>query len=332
MTSVSNAATCNNINSNVSTSTYNAAKIAQNNAQRLKSLITRYMDAKKAGPNLGYDIALAEEDNYEHYYVLLQPKVGVYQGQSYILELKTTYGHGSDVSQYPINPPYLHFVTDVYHVNVSPSGGAICVDILKDKAKWMPTYDFVAIMLNVLVLFDQPNNASPYNGDASKHWMICEKDFMEKKATVSHMSTSNEEKMHNMYFAPFIQQVREHAKKNNLRPYKKYFPQLFPNDSDYETLSEKLDDEFTAITIYFESLSVSKRCKKIKDEVKDKSAAVKDKSAAVKDNSTESKDNSTESKDNSTESSQEKTVNASQENISQSQQTKKTRWSKYQKQ
>jgi ubiquitin-protein ligase len=48
---------------------------------------------------------------------------------------------------YPFQPPHIVFKTRVYDPNIS-SGGAICLDILKDK--WVP-----ALMINKVLLAPQ---------------------------------------------------------------------------------------------------------------------------------------------------------------------------------
>lgn len=236
-----------------------------NPAQRTKFLLENYIDARKSGGMSGYDIRQVDPDNYEHYYILIQPKTGVYKGHSYILELKTSYGHGTDKTMYPNNPPYAHFITDVYHTNISSSGGSICVDILKEKAQWMPSYGFDAVVQNILMLFGQPNNASPYNGEASRLWVDCEKIFKERKT--KNMLYADEEKLYNECFQPFQDAAKAFAKKNNLGFYAKWFPQLINNSDEAKEAMAAAAAELTELTDLLATMKLKKKPKPVKDSM-----------------------------------------------------------------
>lgn len=213
-----------------------------NNAKRIKALMENYYEARKEGPKYGYDIRLVENDNYEHYYILVKPIAGVYKGQHYIMEMKTTYGRDADRTTYPINAPYLHFITDIFHVNISPNGGSICLDILKDKSKWSPLNSFDTIVQNVLLLFNEPNNASPYNGGASKAWVACEKVYKESKD--KNMSVAEDDALYLNSFEPFIRQAVSIMNKNNFANYSKWFAELDPTHSEYIERVTRDEEEF----------------------------------------------------------------------------------------
>jgi ubiquitin-protein ligase len=238
-----------------------------NAAQRIKFILENFIEAKKSGPASGYDIAFLEPDNYEAFLILIQPKAGVYKGHSYVLELKTTYGRDSDITQYPINPPYAHFVTDVFHVNISSNGGSICVDILKQKEQWSPTYSFDLIVQNMLMLFDQPNNASPYNSEASRCWVDCEK--LVKERARRNMSLQEAEELKDRCFASFKAKAVEFARRNDLSKFVKWFPQLAPEDPQAVSLLERQKEEFAELQASFAAMSIKK--KKVTAEVKSES-------------------------------------------------------------
>jgi ubiquitin-protein ligase len=157
-------------------------------ADRIKLLITNYVDARKVGDISGYQIRQYSEDSYEKYYIFIKPKSGIYKDQEFVLLLST---NEDSHHKFPLNPPKLSFVTPIYHVNVSMNGD-ICVDILKEKAKWVPSYSFDAIIQNVLLLMDEPNTSSAYNGEAAFLWDKCNANFNEKlkKASTHKLSES----------------------------------------------------------------------------------------------------------------------------------------------
>lgn len=234
---------------------------SNNNAKRLKALMENYYEARKEGTKYGYEIRLVEEDNYEHYYILIKPLAGVYKGQNYIMEMKTTYGRGDDITTYPNNAPYVHFITDIFHVNISSNGGSICLDILKDKTKWSPLNSFDTIVQNILLLFNEPNNASPYNGAASKVWVECEKRYKDVK--VKDLTVQQAEELYISAFEPFIRQAKDFAKKNNYKGFSKWFPELDPDSKDYVELVAKDEENFKEL----EEMVLSMKKKKVEVSV-----------------------------------------------------------------
>ena len=206
-------------------------------AKRLSMLIKNFLEAKLDGEKEGYDIACVKEGDYKEFYILFEPQTGLYKGQKHILHLNTEYDGGK--SKFPFTAPKIVFVTVVYHTNISIElGGLICLDILKDKTKWVPTYNFSSIIRNILLLFEQPNNASPFNGIASRDYVTCEKEFMSR--VVKGMTVKEEEDLKLECFAPFIKTANEITKQNEymLKKYHSYFPQLTGKKYSAEYLEE----------------------------------------------------------------------------------------------
>lgn len=69
---------------------------------------------------------------------------------------------------YPLVPPSVRFMTRVWHPNVDYPSGAICLDLLKDT--WSPSLTVRTLLISILSLLDEPNNASPLNGEAARGW------------------------------------------------------------------------------------------------------------------------------------------------------------------
>jgi ubiquitin-protein ligase len=226
-------------------------------ARRLRMLLENYVTAKEEGKKEGYDIKNVEEDNYEHYYVLFKPKSGIYRDQQHILEIKTEYGREPDKYYYPINAPFVLFNTAVHHTNIS-SSGSICLDILKDKSKWVPTYDFNSIIMNILLLFGEPNNASPFNGEASRDYVACEKKFKELKKI--NLTIEEHEALWNECFETFKKKADTIAEKNDLSKYAQWFPQLDPNWDGVE------DTTFAKIHALYKSMGKKAESKETPSE------------------------------------------------------------------
>ncbi|CAG8612297.1 8638_t:CDS:2, partial [Ambispora leptoticha] len=81
---------------------------------------------------------------------------------------------------YPLMPPSLKFITEMWHPNVYPNGD-VCISILhppgEDKygyedagERWMPVHTVETIMLSVISMLSTPNDESPANVEAAKEW------------------------------------------------------------------------------------------------------------------------------------------------------------------
>jgi len=206
-------------------------------AKRQKMLIRKFLEAKIEGKNSGeFDIEQVNEDNWDEYYILIKPKTGIFRDQTQILHMKTTYG-SNDKFSYPFNPPLIKFNSSVFHTNISTSG-SICLDILKEQDKWMPTYDFIQIIMNIMLLYQDPNTLSPYNVDASKLYSKCYVEYKEYKTKgITH---GQEELLKEQCFKLYKDTADDYAKKTNISSYSKWFPQIVGevnNDRDEEIQS-----------------------------------------------------------------------------------------------
>jgi len=84
-------------------------------------------------------------------------------------------------TEYPMVPPELIFVSEMWHPNVYPDG-KVCISILHPPGKdefneqeraeerWMPAHSPLSIFNCFLTLFEEPNIHSPANIDASVMW------------------------------------------------------------------------------------------------------------------------------------------------------------------
>jgi ubiquitin-protein ligase len=188
---------------------------------RALMLINNFISAKTAGKKAGFDIAQVDEDSFEEYYILFKPNSGIYRDQSQIISMKTTYGSGVSY-QYPFKAPLVKFLTKVHHTNISTEG-SICLDILKDGTKWMPTYDFEQIIYNIMLLYMQPNTDSPFNGVASKEYSDCRKVF--KSRMYKGIPLDEEDVLEIQCFEPYKQKADNYAN-SDLTKYAKWFPQI----------------------------------------------------------------------------------------------------------
>lgn len=65
---------------------------------------------------------------------------------------------------YPLTAPNFRFVTQIFHPNVHPRTGEICVDILQNA--WSPAWTLQSTCRAIIVLLAHPEPDSPLNCDA----------------------------------------------------------------------------------------------------------------------------------------------------------------------
>lgn len=203
---------------------------------RNKRIINDLLTCIEEGRKNNYKIVPAEDENYEHFYILVEINNGVYKGQTHILEMKTLYGANEKMS-YPMYAPYVKFLSNIWHVNVN--NGLICVDILKDSKAWSPAYRFDQIILSIKLLLEDPNPASPWNIDACKLWNSCEAKYKDEYNT--NLTIDEIDNLKARCFKPYKDQADAEYKKTNNKLY-----DVFNN---YDAVALSLETEFQHLKI-----------------------------------------------------------------------------------
>ena len=65
---------------------------------------------------------------------------------------------------YPLTPPEILFKSRIFHPNIHPKTGEICLDILKQN--WTPAWTLINSCRAILILLSNPEPNSPLNCDA----------------------------------------------------------------------------------------------------------------------------------------------------------------------
>jgi len=81
-------------------------------------------------------------------------------------------------SDFPATPPRGHFLTKIYHPNVDPSTGAICVNTLKKD--WTPETDFAHTLAVIRCLLIVPFPESSLNDEAGKLFMESYEEYAKR--------------------------------------------------------------------------------------------------------------------------------------------------------
>lgn len=92
------------------------------------------------------------DDSMFHWQATLQgPEGSVYENGLFYLNIHFP-------SEYPFKPPRIRFITQIYHCNISGSGG-ICLDILKNQ--WSPALTLSKVLLSISSLLTDCNPDDP---------------------------------------------------------------------------------------------------------------------------------------------------------------------------
>jgi ubiquitin-conjugating enzyme E2 D/E len=98
---------------------------------------------------------------------IIGPKDTPYEGGKFYLNIEFS-------ENYPYKPPYIYFITPIYHCNIN-SQGEICLDIL--KSEWSPALNIITLLISISSLLSEPNPNDPlviniaqeYNKNKEKH-------------------------------------------------------------------------------------------------------------------------------------------------------------------
>lgn len=194
-----------------------------------------FLIAKCDGAKENFDIMPVTPDNYEHFYILLQIKHGVYMGQTHIMEFKATYGKDADTMQYPINPPLVLFRTPIHHTNISTTG-SICLDIFKDAKLWTSTNTISTVIRCIMLLLDSPNELSPWNKEASALYTMCQTNY---KQMIKNIAVAEHSQYEQKAFAQF-KSVADKISAVDIDSYSEWFPQLKGVTVDVKIYEEQL--------------------------------------------------------------------------------------------
>ncbi|GAB5368198.1 hypothetical protein AAMO2058_001298500 [Amorphochlora amoebiformis] len=69
-------------------------------------------------------------------------------------------------SDFPKNPPQARFTPKIYHPNVFPDTGDVCLSILKPEKGWAASISVCQILVGIQTLLTDPNNLDPANSRA----------------------------------------------------------------------------------------------------------------------------------------------------------------------
>ncbi|RMZ81529.1 hypothetical protein DV737_g2447, partial [Chaetothyriales sp. CBS 132003] len=144
--------------------------------QEYKALLTSPPDGITAGP--------VTEDDLLFWEALIQGPEGTpFEGGIFPAELRFP-------KDYPLNPPKMKFLGEIWHPNVY-ANGEVCISILHPPGddpnhyesaseRWSPIQSVEKILISVMSMLAEPNDESPANVEAAKMWRERRSEFEQR--------------------------------------------------------------------------------------------------------------------------------------------------------
>ena len=181
---------------------------------RWNKIITKKI-AKVANDESFQLIQETENDNSK-YLAMFKLAGGHYKDQLHILliDLKCESPKSKDISKwFPTRAPKTKFITKMFHTNVSPESGWICLDILNEK--WSAMYNIDGLIENIVLLLDDPAPSGNHlNGEAAKLQQACQKKFNEMSKEMKKLHGPEYIELYNKCFAEFDKKCSDKYKEN----------------------------------------------------------------------------------------------------------------------
>jgi ubiquitin-protein ligase len=120
-------------------------------------------ELKEAGMNQNPSIQCGlkdPSDNKKWWAIINGPEETPYHGFKLTLNITLS-------DNFPFSAPQVCFTANIWHPNVG-TDGRICLDIL--NSSWTPALKLSAVLLSISSLLNDPNPASPLNGEAGRQY------------------------------------------------------------------------------------------------------------------------------------------------------------------
>ncbi|XP_078277737.1 ubiquitin-conjugating enzyme E2G 1b [Rhinoraja longicauda] len=137
-------------------------------------LLRKQLAELNKNPVDGFSAGLIDDDDiYRWEVVIIGPPDTLFEGGFFK-------AHLTFPNDYPLQPPKMNFITEIWHPNVGKNGD-VCISILHDpgedkfgyekpEERWLPIHTVETILISVISMLADPNSDSPANVDAAKEW------------------------------------------------------------------------------------------------------------------------------------------------------------------
>ena len=134
--------------------------------------LKKEFDALQNDPilSLGCTVGLEKNDIFHWKISLAGPVDTPYAGGMFFLTAAFS-------EEYPEKKPEVRFINKIYHLNVSPTNGHICISTLNE---WKPKTPMVDVISAIFALFYDQNPKSPYSGEMAREYEHDRNTFNQK--------------------------------------------------------------------------------------------------------------------------------------------------------
>jgi ubiquitin-conjugating enzyme E2 G1 len=134
-------------------------------------LLRKQLAELNKNPVEGFSAGLIDDnDIYRWEVLIIGPPDTLYEGGFFKCHLYFP-------KEYPLRPPKMKFVTEIWHPNIDKNGD-VCISILhepgddkfgyeKASERWLPVHTVETILISVISMLADPNDESPANVDAA---------------------------------------------------------------------------------------------------------------------------------------------------------------------
>lgn len=136
---------------------------------RLKSDIQEILNKTPEGFTVKFD----EKDYLSCEAIIPGPDKSPWEGGKF--EIVITFP-----ANYPDNPPTVEFPCEMFHPNIKPANGKVCVNFL-DPDEWKTEYNIYTVLTHIQMLLKNPNPLEPANIEAAELF-VKNRDEYNKKA------------------------------------------------------------------------------------------------------------------------------------------------------
>lgn len=192
--------------------------------ERWNKIVAKKIDKVKNDPN--FEIVQVDEKDNSKYLVMLKLTGGHYKDQIHVLsmDLKCENSKGGPDQWFPARAPKTYFLTKMFHTNVSPESGWICLDVLNDR--WSPMNNIDTLIQSIILLLDDPAPTGNHlNGEAAKLQQACQRDFNDKAKKLNKLHGQEYDDLYATCFAPFDKKCQEKYAENK-KIIAKYLPKF----------------------------------------------------------------------------------------------------------
>ncbi|CAL7947134.1 unnamed protein product [Xylocopa violacea] len=149
-------------------------------------LLRKQLAELNKNPVEGFSAGLIDDnDIYQWEVLIIGPPDTLYEGGFFTAHLQFP-------KEYPLRPPRMKFITEIWHPNIEKNGN-VCISILhepgddkwgyeKASERWLPVHTVETILISVISMLADPNDESPANVDAAKEWRESYAEFKRKVA------------------------------------------------------------------------------------------------------------------------------------------------------